>query len=140
MRNLVFALGLAVLCAGCVARPAAPDRLAESEWRFVKIDGQEPFRADTARLIFSDEGISASVGCNTMAGEWRIEEGRLIAGPLAGTRMFCQGDIWEQEQAIAALLVAAPTLEWRDAGRLILRSSGHSAELARVGEAHDPAP
>ena len=32
----------------------------------------------------------------------------------------------------AALLVAAPTLEWRDDNRLILRSSGHSAELARL--------
>lgn len=140
MSKPVFALALAVLCAGCVAQPAASDRLAESEWRFVKIDGQDPFRAEGARLIFSDDRISASVGCNTMAGAWRIEEGRLIAGPLAGTRMFCQGDVWEQEQAIAALLVAAPTLEWGNTDRLTLRSSGHSAELVRVGLVEDTAP
>jgi len=132
MRKPALVLLLAAVCAGCVARPAAPDRLVESEWRFVKIDGYEPFRADGARVSFGDERISASVGCNTMAGEWRIEEGRLIAGPLAGTRMFCQGDVWEQEQAVAALLVAAPTLEWQSADSLVLKSSGHSAELARV--------
>lgn len=132
MKRIALALPLAVLCAGCVARPAAPERLSESEWRFVEIDDHEPIRTEGARLSFGEESISASVGCNTMAGDWRVEEGRLIAGPLAGTRMFCQGDVWEQEQAIAALLVAAPTLEWRPAGRLILRSSGHSAELARV--------
>lgn len=136
---LALALPLAVLCAGCVARPAAPERLADSEWRFVEIDDYQPIRPGGARLAFGEEDISASVGCNTMAGEWRIEEGRLIAGPLAGTRMFCQGDVWEQEQTIAALLVAAPTLEWRDANRLILRSSGHSAELARVTDAQNSA-
>lgn len=139
MKRIALALPLAALCAGCVARPAAPERLSDSEWRFIEIDDSEPIRPDGARLVFGEEDISASVGCNTMGGEWRIEEGRLIAGPLAGTRMFCQGDIWEQEQAIAALLVAAPTLEWRDADRLILRSSGHSAELARVMDVQDSA-
>lgn len=132
MKRIALALSLAFLCAGCVARPAAPERLSESEWGFILIDDYEPARPDSARLSFGEENISASVGCNTMAGKWRVEKGRLIAGPLAGTRMFCQGDVWEQEQAIAALLVAAPTLEWRDDDRLILRSSGHSAELARV--------
>ncbi|RXZ65841.1 META domain-containing protein [Pelagerythrobacter rhizovicinus] len=132
MKRIALALPLLVLCTGCVARPAAPERLSESEWRFVQIDDYEPAEPDGARLSFGEEDVSASVGCNTMVGKWRVEQGRLIAGPLAGTRMFCQGDVWEQEQAVAALLVAAPTLEWQDADRLTLRSRGHSAELTRI--------
>lgn len=133
--RIAAALSLALLTAACVARPAASERLAESQWRFVTIDGAAPVVPEKATLTFAEERISASVGCNGMGGEWRIEQGRLIAGPLMGTKMFCQGPVWEQEQAISALLVAAPTLEW-DGDRLFLRSSGHSAELERL----TPAP
>lgn len=130
--RIAVALCLALICAACVARPAASERLAESQWRFVTIDGDAPAAPDKALLTFEDERLSASVGCNGMGGDWRIEQGRLIAGPLMGTRMYCEGRVWQQEQAISALLVAAPTIEWQG-DRLVLRSSGHSAELARLG-------
>ena len=130
--RVAFALPLALLAAGCVARPAASELLGESQWRFAAIDGEAPVAPERATLSFEDDQLSASVGCNGMGGAWRIEEGRLIAGPLMGPRMFCQGPVWEQEKAISALLVAAPTLEWQG-DRLILRSSGHSAELERLG-------
>lgn len=123
-------LAAALLAAGCVAKPSTPNAL-EGEWRFVAIDGGEPAAPAKARLTFDPERLSATVGCNGMGGPWRIEQNRLIAGPLAGTRMFCAGPLWDQEQAIGSLLVAAPTLAFED-DRLVLRSSGHQATLERV--------
>ncbi|WP_338445337.1 META domain-containing protein [Pelagerythrobacter marensis] len=122
------AVPLLVLLVACVPRAPVPERLTQSEWRFVSIDGDAPVVPDRATLTFRDDRLSANVGCNTIAGDWRVEQERLIAGPLAGTRMFCEGAVWEQEQAISALLVAAPTIEWRD-GALVLQSSGHEAHL-----------
>lgn len=127
------ALALAVLIAagGCVAKSSAPNAL-QGEWRFVEIDGDSPAVPAKATLTVEPDRLSASAGCNGMGGPWRIEEDRLIAGPLTGTRMYCTGPVWDQEQALSALLVAAPTIAYKDR-RLVLQSSGHSAALERVG-------
>jgi heat shock protein HslJ len=121
---------LVLLACGCVAK-SSPTNALVGEWRVIAIDGNPPVRDDRARLKVDDDQLSITVGCNGMAGPWRIEEDRLLAGPLAGTRMYCAGPLWDQEQAIAALLVAAPTLAYED-DHLMLKSSGHRAELARV--------
>jgi heat shock protein HslJ len=123
-------LMLAPPVAGCAAQAAGSGQLAGSNWRFVSIDGEAPI-SQTTKLTFDGDRIGANVGCNAMGGDWRVEGGRLIAGPLAQTRMFCQGKLGEQEQAIGALLVAAPELALTEA-RLELRSRGHSARLERL--------
>jgi len=125
---------LLALCAGgCVAQAAPGHALSGSEWRFLSIDGEAPASAQT-KLSFAEKELGANVGCNGMGGPWRIEEGRLIAGPLAQTEMFCDGPVWAQEQAASALLVAAPEITF-DGGHMVLRSRGHFAELERVGAA-----
>lgn len=129
--RVALALSLIAVLGACAAKPAAADRLQASEWRIVRIDGSRPARPEQARLAFADDRLSATVGCNGMGGDWRVEQGRLIAGPFASTQMYCQGQVWDQERAIAALLVAAPMIEW-DGDELSIRSSGHRAELARV--------
>lgn len=129
--RIASALLLALIGTACVPRAEIPERLAQGEWRFVSIDGDTPAVPDRATLVFDGDRMAANVGCNAIAGEWRVEEERLIAGPLVGTEMFCEGTVWEQEQAISALLVAAPTIEWRDR-TLVLQSSGHEAQLEPV--------
>ena len=125
---LSFLAALAV--AGCVA-PAAPGHsLAGSQWRFLSIDGEAP-ASDRAALSFEKQSLGANVGCNGMGGPWRIENGRLVAGPLAQTQMYCDGPVWQQEQAASALLVAAPEVTVQG-DRMVLRSRGHFAELERV--------
>jgi len=121
---------LLLLLAGCVAQTAPAHRLAGSEWRFVSIDGEAP-ASDKTHLSFEREHVAANVGCNSMTGPWRVQDGRLVAGPLAQTKMFCDGAVWDHEQAANALLVAAPEISLEN-GRLVLRSSGHFAELERI--------
>jgi heat shock protein HslJ len=129
MRALA-ALAVLLFATGCVAKPSTSDGLS-GEWRLVAIDDAEPVQPARARLSLEDEQLSATVGCNGMGGPWRIEQNRLIAGPLAGTRMHCAGPLWDQEQALASLLVAAPTIAY-DEGALVLRSNRHSARLTRI--------
>lgn len=126
----LFLLSLAATSSACAVQPAASNRLAGTQWRFVSIDEASPV-SERASLGFRPDGISATVGCNGIGGPWHVEGNRLIAGPLMQTEMYCEGPIWGQEQALGAMLVAAPEFTL-DGERLLIRSSGHSAELARV--------
>lgn len=126
---LIALIPLTVLAA-CAATPERHGHLANSSWHFVSIDGAAPV-SDKAKLDFERDRIGANVGCNGMGGPWRVEAERLIAGPLIQTQMYCQGPVWEQEKAVGALLAAAPEFDVTSE-RLILRSSGHSAELRRT--------
>ena len=132
----VLALALLSLVACAPAPKAAPNRLVGSEWRFVTIDGASAV-SNEAKLQFREDSLGANVGCNGMGGSWRIENGRLIAGPLMQTEMYCEGPVWGQEQAVSALLVAAPEISFTD-DRLALKSSGHSAQLERIAPASKP--
>ena len=130
MRTLGALLMLGLLSA-CAVKPTASHQLAESEWEFVNIDDEKPV-SRAGSLRFTDGELTASIGCNRMGGNWRIEEGRLIAGPIEMTEMGCiEANLFDQERALASLLAAAPQLELKD-GRLVLQSRGHSAELRRI--------
>lgn len=118
------------LLGACAAPAGEPSQFSQTNWRFVSIDGETPATAE-AQLTFEEERIGANVGCNGMGGPWRIEDGRLIAGPLVQTKMFCEGDVWHQEQAVGALLVGAPKVEV-EGDTLVLKSSAHHAELTRA--------
>lgn len=131
MRTLGALLMLGLLPA-CAVNATASHQLAESEWEFVSIDDEAPVSREGS-LRFTDGELMASIGCNRMGGNWRIEDGRLIAGPMEMTEMGCvETGLFDQERALASLLVAAPQLELQN-GRLVLQSSGHSAELRRIG-------
>jgi heat shock protein HslJ len=127
----LLALVLPVALAGCVAATnAATLALAGSEWRLLAIDGDAAASAGN-HLKFDRGQLSASVGCNRIGGNYRVERERLIAGPLIQTEMYCEGPLMGQEQALSALLVGAPELRL-GGNRLTLVSRGHRAEFARL--------
>ena len=130
MRRVVFIAITLSLLSACAAAKERQANLANSTWRFVSIDGAAP-ASGKAQLKFDNDRIGANVGCNGMGGPWRVEAGRLIAGPLAQTQMYCDGPVWGQERAIGALLAGAPELSV-ETDRLVLKSSGHTAELTRA--------
>jgi heat shock protein HslJ len=130
MRKLSISLPLLALLAGCTttsADTAAPS-LAGSEWQFTAIDGAPP--VGEATLAFQAERLSANAGCNRMNGAWRSEDGKLVAGPLAATKMFCEGKM-EQESAVGDLLGGSPELTV-SGDRMTLKTTAHSAELKRT--------
>lgn len=125
-----FAILACLLLPACAINTAPGPTLTGTNWRFVTIDGAQAV-SPSANLVFEADRLGANVGCNGMGGSWRIDRGRLIAGPLVQTEMYCEGPVWDQEQAVGALLAAAPALELAQ-DRLTLKSSGHSAELVRI--------
>jgi heat shock protein HslJ len=129
MRQVFLPLASLALLAGCTTTGASPSppSLGDSEWRFTAIDGAPP--VGDAMLSFQGDRLSANVGCNGMGSTWRSESGKLIAGPLVGTKMFCEGKM-DQERAVSDLLGSSPDLTL-SGDRLTLKTTAHSAELVR---------
>lgn len=126
--NLALIAVSASLLAGCATAPSGSAGLAGTNWTILRVDGAEPVVPEKASLKFEDERLSANVGCNGIGGDYRVDGVRLIAGPLMATRMFCEGPVWQQEEAVNALLSAAPEIERR--GRTMrLVSGGHALDL-----------
>lgn len=125
-RIALFALPLLAACT--TVGNAAPDE-ALTTWTFIEIDGKPPV-SSKAKLRIYDGRIGATVGCNGMGGDLRIEGGRMIIGPVVSTQMYCEG-LMEQERAVAELLGDSPIF-FADNGRMMLRSKNHSAELKQA--------
>lgn len=124
--SIVFPLGLLAGCTGSTHSEAA---IAGTSWQLTAIDGAAPVSED-AHIDFRKTDLGASVGCNSIGGDWRIENGRLIAGPLAQTEMYCAEPLWNQEKALNALLTSAPVIVV-DGDRMTLTSHGRTAELRK---------
>lgn len=129
MRNaLAMIVVSATLLGSCATAPSATSALSDTRWKIMRIDGAAPVMPDEASIRFDQNRLGANVGCNGIGGEYRIEGNRLIAGPLMATRMFCEGPVWQQEEAVNALLSAAPEL-LRSGKTLRLTSGGHTLEM-----------
>lgn len=61
------------------------------------------------RIGFSDGRISASAGCNSMGGSYRVEGAVLLLDGLAMTEMGCDPDRHAQDDWLASFLGARPT-------------------------------
>ena len=128
-RHCPIALASA-LVAACAAAGGASGKLANSAWHVTSIDGRPAASAD-AGLAFAGTRLSANAGCNTIAGSWRAKDGRLLAGNLISTEMYCAApSLMEQERALATLLAGAPAFRI-DGDSLELRTGGHSAQFHR---------
>ncbi|MFT4056391.1 MAG: META domain-containing protein [Novosphingobium sp.] len=113
-------------------RGPAGENWVGSQWHFATIDGRAPEDAG-AQVAFENEHIRVQVGCNQLKGPWRLETGRLIAGPFDQTEAICPSSSWEQGNAVSALLAATPRV-MVEGKRMILQSSGHTAELTRAAD------
>lgn len=125
MKSLLPLLALPLLIAGTAIAEPGPN-LPLSAWKFVAIDGKSAVSPKAKLRIFEDR-IEASVGCNGMGGDLRLESGRMITGPMMSTQMYCNG-LMEQERAVADLLSASPSF-FAEGGRMFIHSDKHQAEL-----------
>lgn len=127
MRTAAIASVALLMLAGCSSNSSTG--IAGTSWRFIAIDGEPPL-SEEARLAFQNGSLDASIGCNSIDGNWRVEDDRLIAGPLAQTEMYCAQPLWHQEKALNALLTSAPVIIV-EGDRMTLKSHGRSAELRK---------
>ena len=79
-------------------------------------------------LSFKDGTLSGSSGCNTFRASYKVEESRIVVGPVAATRKMCSGKgVMEQERQFLAALETA--VKW-DISRGMLDM--HRADGERV--------
>ncbi|MEY4953052.1 MAG: hypothetical protein RL299_1476 [Pseudomonadota bacterium] len=124
-----FALLALPLLASCATAGTPSAQSTTGKWAFVSIDGKAPV-SDKAALTISADRIGANLGCNGLGGDFKIENGHLVTGPIISTMMYCDG-LMDQESAVARLLEAKPAFTIKG-DRLIIESGQHKAELIRA--------
>ena len=111
---------------GCGGELLPPAQLAGTSWRLTTIDGRAFAQANRAGLRFEDSRLTVNAGCNGLGGDYRVRQGRLIAGPIIGTQMACPPPIMRDEQALSETLSSRPAIRFLPGGRLQLTGGGHS--------------
>ncbi len=71
----------------------------------LNIDGTMTAPADgvTSYALFEEGTVAGGAGCNNYTGGYETDGGSITIGPLAATRMFCEGAM-DQETAYFVLL------------------------------------
>jgi heat shock protein HslJ len=103
--------------ANCVScnRPPPPlpaPSLAGKSWAILSLNGRAVSRADKARITFTSDRLSATLGCNQMGGAYRIEKSSsLVARQMMSTLIGCPAPLDQEEQLLSALLSDTPVIE-----------------------------
>jgi heat shock protein HslJ len=75
------------------------------------------------QLSFSDGALGASAGCNSIGGDYRIENGVLVFEGGSMTEMGCDPERHAQDEWLVAFLASRPTVGL-DGAELVLTSGG----------------
>jgi heat shock protein HslJ len=91
----------------------APSTLVDTTWQLDSLldgDATAPVaNAERATLVLDGGRLAGGTGCNRVTGPAEVVEDRLRAGPLASTRMFCEG-VMQQEAHVLAVLEGGPAI------------------------------
>jgi heat shock protein HslJ len=121
---------------GCGGDPRvqASTSVIEGNWRIEALNGRPVARGTSPTVSFDNGRISGNASCNRFSGSFRLDRGRLTAGPLASTRMACTDRTRnQQEQAILSLLGERLTVSSNRHGKLVLTGTrGRTLTLARA--------
>ncbi len=127
----VIAMLFAVALAGCDAAGASPEGttpepvasagLESSAWTIQSI-GPLTLPPDAGATLSVEPGgrVSGETGCNRYMGEVSVDGASLTFGPLATTRMACEGALQEQERAVLDALAGVTGWALDADGRLYL--------------------
>ncbi len=101
---------------GCCRVPSRPSSesgtpLIGREWHLTSLTGHDPASLTSINrpvmLRFRDGEVAGSSGCNGVGGTYSIQEGRLVFGPLMGTRMACPQPAMSIENTVLEALTGA---------------------------------
>ena len=103
-------------------------RSLETYWKLVALDGQTvavPEGGREPHMILKGgetQGVSATVGCNQLAGGYALEGDTLSFGPMAATMMACPEPLASLEQRLSQVLSGSRT--WKIAGQTLTLRDG----------------
>jgi heat shock protein HslJ len=111
---LVFMTTMVSACSmGSDDSPPAP-ALADRTFLSTEVHGMALVPGSRIRLAFDHDEVSASGGCNTMGGPYKIAGDRFSAPELVTTDMGCEAPLMQQDQWLANLLGNAKIAQVRD--------------------------
>ena len=111
--SVAFLLTSALLLGACAGGSSTPpdgtgaQDLDGRTFLSTGIEGRILVAGSRIRIAFQDGQVSASGGCNSMGGPYRIDGDRLVAGSLATTEMGCDEPLMAQDAWLADLLGGA---------------------------------
>lgn len=112
---------------GCGGTPAValPRSVVDGSWRVQSIAGRPVVPGTRVTMNFADGRVTGNTGCNSFNGSFRLEGGRLNAGPLATTRRACMGRLQNaQERDLLALMGERLSVSRNRAGKLVMTGRG----------------
>jgi len=126
--SLAFLLTSALLIGACAGGSSTPPDgtggpgLDGRTFLSTGIEGRILVAGSRIRIAIRDGQISASGGCNSMSGHYRVDGDRLVAGNLATTEMGCDEPLMVQDTWLADLLDGATIA--LDGDTLVLAKGG----------------
>jgi len=124
--------GAAASAGASATAPLTNPDLVGTEWILGDLPGQ--VLADVRPTVsFSGDGtVSGNAGCNTFSGTYTVDGSNLTFGPLATTRMACEGAKGTIETAYVTALQATTAYEITDAGELKLTSGATTLTFTKA--------
>ncbi|MCK0112700.1 META domain-containing protein [Ornithinimicrobium sp. F0845] len=104
--------------------PSLDDRTFVS----TSVTGHDLVAGSVVRMTFEAGQLSVQAGCNTMIGEYAVEQGTLQVASLAQTQMACAPELMAQDEWLAGFLEGGPELRGI-ADRIILTGGDVELEL-----------
>lgn len=123
-------LGLTLGLGACASSTAVAP-LAGTQWRLVQIGDDSVLPQPVATLVFHANGrVSGHGACNRFNGSFEQTGERLTIGPLAATRMACQGAVGQQESRYLRALQGTHAFGVKDGALLIqTEAAGNTLRL-----------
>jgi heat shock protein HslJ len=130
---LIVGLVASTLLAACgddSSSGAAPtaDDLDGRAFVATDIEGHTIVDGSEVIVAFEDGRISIQAGCNTQNSGYEINDGVLQVDLLVATMMACEQPLMDQDQVVASIVTAAPTIEL-DGDDLTISSSDATMSL-----------
>jgi heat shock protein HslJ len=90
--------------------PTADD-LEGRQFVATDIEGHTIVDGSEVVVSFEDGRISIQAGCNTQNSSYQIDDGVLQVDLLVATMMACEQPLMDQDQVVASIVTAEPTVE-----------------------------
>jgi heat shock protein HslJ len=81
-------------------------------WAIQSINGKPVSHPEQAEISFTENSLSATVGCNRMSGPYKIGKVEyIVTGQMISTLIGCPGGLDEEERALSQLLSDDPWMQ-----------------------------
>lgn len=119
-------------CGGAASAVIGGDavaKLAGTRWHIALVNGRPTPAVGDYSMSFTDSGIGARAGCNSMGGSYQLAGRTLTVSDLASTLIGCPEPAASFEQQVSRVLGRPMQIQFAEGGRLVLSNDAGSISL-----------